>query len=140
MRHKKALIVLALIATVGFIATAAWAGPRGGGPWGGWGGDGPGYCANMGPQNQAFMEETADLRDELAGKRGAYQALMARENPDPERASELQREMSQIREQIRSRAQNHQAYSGNDHYGNHGYGDRGRGGRGWHGNSGGRCW
>ncbi|MFO7839984.1 MAG: hypothetical protein R6X08_10875, partial [Desulfosalsimonadaceae bacterium] len=80
--------------------------------------------------NQAFMEETADLRDELAGKRGEYQALMARENPEPERASELQREMSEIREQIRSKAQNYQAYSGNDRYGN----------RGRHGNSGGRCW
>ncbi|MFP4159104.1 MAG: hypothetical protein ACLFQ9_04710 [Desulfobacterales bacterium] len=130
MRHKKALIVLALIATVGLIATAAWAGPGGGGQRGGWGG-GPGYCANMGPQSQAFMEETADLRDELAGKRGEYQALMARENPDAERASELQREISQIREQIRSKAQNYQAYSGNDRYG-----DRGRD---WHGNSGRRC-
>ncbi|MFP3980097.1 MAG: hypothetical protein ACLFUY_01785 [Desulfobacterales bacterium] len=130
MRHKKALIVLALIATVGLIATAAWAGPRGG-----WGGGGSGYCANMGPQNQAFMEETADLRDELAEKRGAYQALMARENPDPERASELQREMSQIREQIRAKAQNYQAYSGNDRYG-----DRGHGGHGWHAGPRGRCW
>ncbi|MFW6082334.1 MAG: hypothetical protein ACOC7W_10495, partial [Desulfosalsimonas sp.] len=73
MKHKKAFIVLALIAAVGLIATAAWAGPRGGGPWGGRGG-GPGYCANMGPQSQAFMEETADLRDELAGKRGEYHA------------------------------------------------------------------
>ena len=135
MRHKKALIVLALIATAGFIATAAWAGPRGGGPWGGWGGGGPGYCAHMGPQNQAFMEETADLRDELAGKRGAYQALMARDNPDPERASELQREMSQIRAQIRAKAEHYQAYSGNDRYPNRGYGSHG-----WHGGPRGRCW
>ncbi|MFW6334229.1 MAG: hypothetical protein ACOC0W_03085 [Desulfosalsimonas sp.] len=133
MRHKKALIVLALIATVGLIATAAWAGPKGG-----WSGGGPGYCANMGPQSQAFMEETADLRDSLAEKRGAYQALMARENPDPERASELQREMSQIREQIRAKAQNYQAYSGNDRYGDRGHG--GHGGHGWHAGPRGRCW
>lgn len=135
MRYKKALIMVALIATAAIVATAAWAGPRGG-----WDGSGRGYYAHMGPQNEAYMEETADLRDRLSEKRGEYQALMARENPDPERASRLQREMSQIRAEIRSKTQNHQAYYGNDRYGNRGYGDHGHGGRGWHGNSRGRCW
>lgn len=129
--QKKAMIILAAIAMFGLIAGAAWAGP--------WGGSG--YYNSYGTNNQAFAEETADLRSELAGKRGEYQALMSRDNPDPERAAQLQKEMVQLREQIRTKAQ---AYADTSEYGRYngrGYADgwgHHRGGRGHY--RGGGCW
>ncbi|MFP4668023.1 MAG: hypothetical protein ACLFMN_04420 [Desulfobacterales bacterium] len=132
---RKAMIVLAAITMFGLLAATAWAGswdgPRGRG--------GPGYSANAGPQSQAFLEETADLRSELSAKRGEYQALMSRENPDPKKAARVQREMQEIREQIRAKAQ---TYQDSSEYGR--YSDRGgHGGRLGHhrgGRGGGYCW
>lgn len=140
---SKAMTILAVLAVIGLVAGAAWAGPWGGPRDGYHRGYGPGmsggYCyyGSGGPQSQAFLDETADLRKELAGKRGEYQALMAQENPDPKRASQLQQEMEQIREQLRAKARkydNAPAYGGPS-------GDRGYGG-GWahHRGPRGYCW
>lgn len=123
------MIIMAVVVVLGLAAASAWAGP-----WGGhWGRGGPGYGA--GPESQAFLEETADLRDELAGKRGEYQALMAGQNPDPKEAARLQQEISRIREQIRIKAQSYQDSSAYNRYG-----DRAYGGRGGHHRGGGYCW
>ncbi|MCF8024675.1 MAG: hypothetical protein K9J79_06605 [Desulfobacteraceae bacterium] len=138
---KKAMIMLAAIVALGLVAGASWAGPWNGprdgynrgyvhGPNGGYcyyGGDGPG------PGHQGFYEETADLRRELAGKRGEYQALMAQDNPDSNRAAQLQEEMVRLREQIRSKARAYADSSEYERYSNRGY----RGGWGHHR---GMCW
>lgn len=122
---------MVVITVFGLAAVSAWAGP-----WGGYmRGGGPGYGANTGPQSQAFLDETADLRNELAGKRGEYQALMARENPDPKEAARIQQEMSRIRDQIRNKAEAYQDSSG---YGRND--GRGYGGRWGHHRGGGYCW
>lgn len=132
---SKAIIILAVITVFGLVAASAWAGPWGG-PRGVRGG-GPGYCATTGPQSQAFLDETADLRNELATKRGEYHALMAAENPDPKRAGQLQQEMNSIREQIRTKAQDYQELGTADRHSHRGYDSRGdgwghhRGGRGY---------
>ncbi len=126
------MIILAIIVVLGLAAVSAWAGP-----WGGpRGGGSPGYGAYMGPQGQAFLDETADLRDELAAKRGEYHALMSRENPDPKEAARLQQEMSRIRDQIRTKAQSYQDPSAYGRYDNRGYGGR----WGHHKGGGGYCW
>lgn len=111
---KRAITILMGLAVVGLIAGVAFAGPWGGARGGYHNGYGAGghagpcyYGGNAGPEHQAFLEETADLRSELAGKRGAYHALMSRENPDAKQAATLQQEMLKIREQIRAKAQTH---------------------------------
>ncbi|MCF8027911.1 MAG: periplasmic heavy metal sensor [Desulfobacteraceae bacterium] len=134
---KKTATILTVLAVVGLIAGVAFAGPWGGARGGYNQGYGPGANAgpcynsqNFGPQHQAFLDETADLRHELAGKRGEYHALMAHSNPDPKQAARLQQEMNSIREQIRAKAR--------DRGINAPVGTRGYGGRGYH--RGGRCW
>lgn len=122
---SKAMIILTAIVVSGLVAAAAWGGPGGRG--------GYGYGANTGPQSQAFLDETADLRNELAGKRGEYNALMSRENPDPKEAARIQQEMQKIREQIRVRAQSYQDSSA-DGRGNY------SGRWGHHRGGGGYCW
>ena len=139
---KRAITILTVLAVMGLIAGVAFAGPWGGARgayhngYGSGGHGGPCYSAdNTGPEHQAFLEETADLRSELAGKRGAYHALMRRENPDPERAAALQQEMLKIREQIRARAQAHDLAPGARQAAKHDFG------RSWgHHRGGGRCW
>ncbi len=136
---KRAITILTVLAVMGLIAGVAFAGPWGGARGGYHNGYGPGghggpcyYGGNAGPEHQAFLEETADLRSELAGKRGAYHALISRENPDPERAAALQQEMSRIREQIRAKARNYE-YKGTS-------AARGYGGGWGHHRGGGCCW
>ncbi len=80
------------------------------------------------------MTETASLREELAAKRAEYNALMARDNPDPEQAGQLQKEITELRNKIRSKAQ---AYNMGPQNGRHNQGPHHRGN--WNGN-GGWCW
>lgn len=104
---------------------AAWACPgcgyHGGGGWNG----NPGYYGDTAPNSQQFYNETASLREELAAKRGEYNALIAQDNPDPKQAAQLQKEIARLQNQIQSNAQ---AYN-NPPTGAHGWGHRG----GW-------CW
>lgn len=109
-------------------AGVAWAGP-----W-----SGSGHHGGYGVNNEAFFNETADLRSELAGKRGEYQALLAQEKPDPERAAQLRQDIVQLREQIRTKAQAYADTSDYERYDRRGYGHH-RGGRGHH-RGGGYCW
>ncbi len=137
----KAIITITVMAIIGFVAVSAWAGPWGGGPRGQmWGGGGPGYCLNDTPEGRQFYDETAELRSELAGKQGEYRAMMHGGNPDPERAGQLQREMSGIQDELRSKVRQYQDETGYTPYAERGgYGPRGgRGGRGGHRM--GPCW
>lgn len=136
----KAIITIAVMAVIGFAAVSAWAGPWGGPRGQMWGGGGPGYCLNATPEGRQFYDETAELRSELAGKQGEYRALMYGGNPDPERAGQLQREMSGIQDELRTKARQYQDETGFTPYaGRGGYAPRGgRGGRGGHRM--GPCW
>ncbi|MDZ7831883.1 MAG: hypothetical protein U5L07_09055 [Desulfobacterales bacterium] len=102
---KKMMIAITTLIALGLIAGVAWACPQCGYHGGrGWNGN-PGYNNNTAPNSQQFNNETASLREELAAKRGEYNALMARDNPDPKRAARLQKEITRLHNQIQSKAQ-----------------------------------
>lgn len=135
---KKTLMMIAALVIVGLVAGAAWAGqwggPRGGNNRGygmnaGSGGFG-GYCA----MSEAFVQDTLDLRKQMAGKRGEYRALMAGQNPDPGKASQLKQELFEIREQLRAKAREHNLPANPDTAGGN-WGTRGKNAR-----QAGPCW
>ena len=105
---KKLLIVLVSVAAFGLIASQAlacmwdgyWGGPMGG-SWG------SGYYSNVNPggSHQKFLDDTAKIRGELAAKQGEYNALMTQPNPDPKRAGKLSREIAELHDQLKAKAQ-----------------------------------
>ena len=130
---KKVFVGLAILVSLGLVASqaSAW-GPHYGGcdMWGAR----SGYDEDVNPSTaeQSFLQDTAKLRKDLAGKEAEYDALMAQPNPDPKQAGKLAQEIFEIRHQLREKAQS--------------YGFAGRGPRGnWHGRhmgpyAGGYCW
>jgi len=99
---KKSILVLAAAATFTLIGTQAfacywdgyWSGPMGS-PMAGVQGNG---------KYQEFYEKTASLRQNLAGKQGKYNALLATPNPDLKRAAELNREIVILHDQLSAKA------------------------------------
>ena len=99
---KKSILALAAAATFTLIGTQAmacywdgyWGGPMGG----------PMAGVQSNGNYQDFYEKTASLRQDLAGKQGEYNALMATPNPDPKRAAELNREITVIHDQLSAKA------------------------------------
>jgi len=53
---------------------------------------------------QGFYEKTAKLRQDLAAKQGEYSALMVATNPDPQRAADLNREITVLHDQLSAQA------------------------------------
>jgi hypothetical protein len=109
---KKLGIALTLVVSLGLFAALAWACPWDGsysgspmeGRWGC-------YYGNPGPapsgDYERFLDETADLRKDLAAKGAEYDALMARPDPDPTRTSTLSQEIFDLQNQLREKAQNY---------------------------------
>jgi len=114
---KKVLITVAALAIVGFgvNAFAGWgmgSGHMGGGHRGpGWhhgGGYGPGYQGNlseadietMEKERQAFFSATDGLRRELYQKELALRSELAKENPDTQKAIDLQKEISKFNSEL----------------------------------------
>ncbi|MFW6284708.1 MAG: periplasmic heavy metal sensor [Desulfosalsimonas sp.] len=135
---NKTLMMIAALVIVGLVAGAAWAGQ-----WGGpRGGNNRGYAMNAGPggfggycaMSEAFVQDTLDLRKQMAGKRGEYHALMAGQNPDPGKLSQLKQEMFEIREQLRAKAREHNLPV------NAGMGGENRGPGGKNARQAGPCW
>ena len=109
----KLIVVLAVIATVGFVASAfaGWGaggyGHRGGG-WHhmGWGGSGDGYGYNqnltdeqqkaLDQERQAFLNATESLRQDLYAKNLELRSELAKDNPDAQKAAALQKEISKL--------------------------------------------
>jgi zinc resistance-associated protein len=105
------LMVVAMVAFVGFSATA-YAGwgrggggcPMAGGGYGPRGFGGPGYgadltdeeIATLQKERNAFMEQTREVRENLYQKRLELRAELAKQNPDPKKAAELQKEISKL--------------------------------------------
>jgi Spy/CpxP family protein refolding chaperone len=104
---SKVLLVVMLFSLVGFGGSAlAFRGMgncgSGGGP--GWnkGGDGPGFAdeltedeiGKLKEERKAFLNETKDLRNDIYAKDLELKAEIAKKNPDLEKASKLQKELS----------------------------------------------
>ena len=100
---KKITLILIAIAITGFSATQVLAGRSHQGYR-----DGGCIQQNMTDEQvqarQAFMKDTAGLRQSLAEKRGEYRAVMAGENPDPKAAGKLSGEIAGLKDQLREKA------------------------------------
>ena len=130
---KKVFVGLAILVSLGLVGSQALAsGPYYGG-CGMWGPRG-GYYGDVNPSTaqQSLLNDTAKLREDLAGKEAEYDSLMAQPNADPKQVAKLSQEIFEIRKQLRTKAQS--------------YGFAGRGPRGyWHSGhmgpyAGGYCW
>ena len=99
---KKIFIISVTVVFVGLIGTQGWACM-----WDGyWGGYSGGQYGNTfaGGDYQRFLDDTAKLRQDLAAKQGEYNALMAKTNPDPQLAADLNRQITSLHDQLRSKA------------------------------------
>lgn len=117
---KKSILLIAAAVSLALIGTQAfanyWDGYRGGHM-------GPMAMANGG-NYQGFYEKTAQLRQDLAAKRGEYSALLAATNPDPQRAADLSREITILNDQLSAQAASFNLPASNSGYYGHmnGYG------------------
>ncbi|KJR96374.1 MAG: hypothetical protein VR65_27960 [Desulfobulbaceae bacterium BRH_c16a] len=99
---KKSILIIAAAAAITLTSTLSfacywdgyWGGPMGG----------PMAMVNGGGNSQGFYEKTAKIRQDLAAKQGEYGALMATTNPDPQRAADLNREMTVLHDQLSAQA------------------------------------
>jgi len=109
------LLVLAMVGFIGFSATSYADGGRGGGGcpmagsgYGPRGFAGPGYggdltdeeIAALQKERNAFLEQTRELRENLYQKQLELRAELAKQNPDPKKAAELQKEVSGLDSQL----------------------------------------
>jgi len=119
---KKGLVLLTVVAVIGFGAYAFADGGMGPGMRGGWDHHGPGRhhggygCSEYGghmmgdlsdediqkidEQREAFFKSTEDLRRNIYQKKLALQSEFAKKNPDAKKAADLQKEISDIRAQL----------------------------------------
>lgn len=67
--------------------------------------------------SRGYIGETATLRQELAAKRGEYDALMTHHDHDPNRAAQLSEEIASLEDQIQARAQARGYMGPGTHYG-----------------------
>lgn len=100
---KRISIIIVLLVAVSLISSQAIACM-----WDGYYGDSMMNSYNYNnPQDGSynkFMNETRELRQDLAGKKGEYEAIMSQPNPDPEKAGKVSREIAGIHEQLQAKA------------------------------------
>ena len=100
---KKIVVALVLISSLFFAGTQVWAWSGGcqGCPMAAGGEN----TANVNPEAyQKFIDSTAQLRLDLAAKRGEYEAVLAQTNPDPKQAGQVSREIAEIQSKIQLKA------------------------------------
>ena len=140
---KKGMIALALVTIIGFgfatVNAFAWncGGPGSGYGARGWNGN---YLTNVNSEDfKKFLDETAQIRKSIAIDRAELNALMAGQNPDPEKVRELTARLidneEALNELARSANVNGSFGRGFGMYGN--CGGPGSGGVGGYGNCGG---
>jgi zinc resistance-associated protein len=124
---KKALLIIVAAASIVLVSSQAWAcywDGYWGGPMGGYYG-GAQMGGYYGGASQGFLNDTAQLRQDLAAKQGEYAALMAQSKPDPKKAADLSRQIATFHDQLRSKAQTYSLpapVSGYGFMGSYGYG------------------
>jgi zinc resistance-associated protein len=115
---KRIVTIAGIVLLVAAIAVPAFAYGRG---WGkahynmGYGHGGPGYCWQQGSGyenlteeqrgqldklRQKFRDDNAQLRDKIRAKSAELNALLSSSDPDAERATALQKEVSDLRAQM----------------------------------------
>ncbi|MDH3329508.1 MAG: periplasmic heavy metal sensor [Desulfobulbaceae bacterium] len=113
--NNKIILGIALVGAVALTGLQTAAAGPGGGP-GGLNVPPCGDCAGYGYGRQQlsddtqkardkFLDETTQIRKELTVKRAEKRALMNSENPDAKRVAQLTSELFDLREQMRSKAQ-----------------------------------
>ncbi|MFC1828239.1 Spy/CpxP family protein refolding chaperone [Thermodesulfobacteriota bacterium] len=157
-RTNKILVIISVVAMVGFAATAfaGWGMGPGHRGWGmGYGdygqgtgetgpgyGRGSGYCgqgyaANLSEEDlqkveearKAFFEDTEDLRQNIYQKRLELRSEFAKEKPDADKISGLQKDISELQGQLDQKRVNHmlEMKKINPNAGSKGWGSSGRG-------------
>lgn len=127
---KKGIVILAVVAMTGFVATAfaGWGGgygPRGGG-WHHMGWGGPGHHMGWGgpdyddypnltdeqqkafeAERQAFFKDTESLRQDLYAKNLELRSELAKDNPDAQKAATIQKEVSKLESELDQKQLDH---------------------------------
>ena len=100
---KKTILILCTLAITAIAVPSAFA-HEGYGPHH----NGERPCQQLTPEQMqtrdAFMKETAELRQSLMSKKREYRALMFTETPDPKRAGELTTEIVDLQNQLHKKA------------------------------------
>ena len=104
---KKVLTTLGILVLVGFLAAPVFAHRYGGGK--NYGGPGSGSCwyeggdltdnqkAELEKLHQQYVDDTAKMREEIWNKSAELDTLLNSSNPDPKKAKDLQREISDLK-------------------------------------------
>ena len=145
---KRTWLTVALVLTIGFMGyQIAEAGPGWGGGYGcqNYGGPGGGQALDEESiaKRDKFFEETTELRKELSVKQAELGALMSQENPDEKKVASLTGDVFDLRNQLRTKANEsgiQRGFGGSNFCDGpgcggpgkgRGYGRRGYGPRGW---------
>ncbi len=157
---NKSLMVLTIVAVLGFgaYAFADWGmGPGMMGGWGnyghGWHHGGYGYngygnmmenfsddeIQEMSSQRNKFFKETENLRQDLYARQLELRSELAKEGPDSKRASNIQNDISKLQAQLNQKRIDHMVEMRKINP-NAGRGFMGNGGMGYGSGAGGYCW
>jgi Spy/CpxP family protein refolding chaperone len=139
MDFIKSVLILSTIVFLGFTAPASADGGMGYGHPGwmhqGWGSPGFGAWSNLSEEEfkklyeerNVFFEETKELRQRLYEKELDLKSVLARENPDAQKAARLQKEISELEAQFDQKRLGHlikmrkiSPYAGRGFMGHHG--------------------
>jgi hypothetical protein len=93
----------------------------------------------MNSQRNTFFKATEDLRQDLYAKQLELRSELAKENPDPKRASNIQNDISKLQAQLDQKRIDHMVEMRKINP-NTGRGFMGRGGMGYGAGQGGYCW
>jgi len=157
---NKSLMVLAIVAVLGFGAYAFADWGTGPGMIDGWDNYDPGWhhggygyngyndmmgnfsddeIQEMNSQRNKFFKATKDLRQDLYAKQLELGSELAKKNPDPKRASNIQNDISKLQAQLDQNRIDHMVDMRKINA-NTESGFMGRGGMGYGAGSGGYCW
>jgi len=157
---RETLIIITVVAFLGFGAYAFADWGMGPGMMGGWGGYGPGWhhggygyngyggmmgnfsddeIQAMNSQRNKFLNATEDLRQDLYAKQLELRSELAKENPDSKIALNLQNDISKLQAQLDQKRIDHMVEMRKINP-DTGRGFMGRGGMGYGAGPGGYCW
>ena len=157
---RETLIILTVVGFLGFGAYAFADWGMGHGMMGGWGHYGPGWnnggygyngygnimgnlndeeIQEMNAQRNTFFKATENLRQDIYAKQLELRSELAKENPDPKRATNIQNDISKLQAQLDQKRIDHMVEMRNINP-SAGRGFMGRGGMGYGAGPGGFCW